>query len=235
MLTAMAPKIIVSYDDTANDRDALALGRLLAGAGGELSLAYVRHFPPSDRADELREQRAADALLARGAIAIGAPEMDRHVVLHASTGEGLWELAEREGADIVVFGSEYRTAAGTVRPGTSASRLLSGSPAAVAIAPAGFRSQLDCDLQRIGVVTEGDDLAPSETALSLATVTGASVVDGGQGALDLLVIGSSEEAPMGRLDLSALTSYAIDTARCPVLAVPRAKPISFSASSLSRA
>ena len=39
----MAPKIIVSYDDTDNDRDALALGRLLAFSGAELSLAYVRH------------------------------------------------------------------------------------------------------------------------------------------------------------------------------------------------
>ena len=39
----MALKIIVSYDDSDNDRDALALGRLLAFSGAELSLAYVRH------------------------------------------------------------------------------------------------------------------------------------------------------------------------------------------------
>ena len=39
----MSLKIIVSYDDTDNDRDALALGRLFASAGAELSLAYVRH------------------------------------------------------------------------------------------------------------------------------------------------------------------------------------------------
>ena len=231
----MAPKIIVSYDDTANDRDALALGRLLAGAGGELALAYVRHFPRSERTDELREQRAADALLARGALAIGAPEIERHVVVHASTGEGLWELAEREGTDVVVFGSEYRTAQGTVRPGTSASRLLAGGPAAVAIAPAGFRSELAYDIERIGVITEGQDLAPSETALSLAGATGASVVDPAPGPLDLLVIGSCEDAAPGRVDLSALTSYTIDTAGCPVLAIPRAKPISFTAPFLSRA
>jgi len=235
MLTVMASKIFVSYDDTANDRDALALGRLLAGAGGELALAYVRHFPRSERADELREQRAADALLARGALAIGAPEVKRHVVVHASTGAGLWELAEREAADIVVFGSEYRTAEGTVRPGTSASRLLSGGPVAVAIAPAGLRSRLEFDVERIGVITEGDDLAPSQTALSLAAATGSSVVDAAQGPLDLLVIGSAEGTAPGRVDLSAVTSHAIDTAGCPVLAVPRATPISFSTASLSRA
>ena len=36
----MALKIIVSYDDTDNDRDALALGRLLAYAGAD----FVRVF-----------------------------------------------------------------------------------------------------------------------------------------------------------------------------------------------
>ena len=30
------PKTIVSYDDTLNDQDALALGRLLSHAGAEL-------------------------------------------------------------------------------------------------------------------------------------------------------------------------------------------------------
>ena len=59
---AMALKIIVSYDDTDNDRDALALGRLLAISGAELSLAYVRHS-----FGESLEQKEAEELLARGA------------------------------------------------------------------------------------------------------------------------------------------------------------------------
>ena len=41
--TRMAPKTIVSYDDTLNDHDALALARVLAKAGATLELAYVRH------------------------------------------------------------------------------------------------------------------------------------------------------------------------------------------------
>ena len=49
----MAPKAIVSYDDTPNDHDALSLGRVLADAGTELTLAYVRHST-RDRQD--REQ-----------------------------------------------------------------------------------------------------------------------------------------------------------------------------------
>ena len=73
----MALKIIVSYDDTDNDRDALALGRLLAFTGGELSLAYVRHS-----FGEALEEKQAEELLARGAASVGAPDMPRHVVVN---------------------------------------------------------------------------------------------------------------------------------------------------------
>ena len=54
----MATKIIVSYDGTENDRDALALGRLLAEAGASLELAYVRHAQEAESGRErLAEQR----------------------------------------------------------------------------------------------------------------------------------------------------------------------------------
>ena len=53
----MAPRIIVSYDDTDNDRDALALGRLLAVSGAELSLAYVRHQSRRPRREASRRSR----------------------------------------------------------------------------------------------------------------------------------------------------------------------------------
>ena len=42
-------KVIVSYDGTANEDDAIALGRILGDAGAEVSLAYVRHTPEADR------------------------------------------------------------------------------------------------------------------------------------------------------------------------------------------
>ena len=47
----MATKIIVSYDGTANEDDAIAYGSLLAGAGAEIHLGYVRHSqePVEDR------------------------------------------------------------------------------------------------------------------------------------------------------------------------------------------
>jgi nucleotide-binding universal stress UspA family protein len=223
----MTPTMIISYDDTANDRDALALGGLLAAAGAYVELAYVRHAPELDRAREVAATRDADALLQRGAEALGVPDAARHVVMHGSTGTGLRTLAEREQAEIVVFGSDYRTPAGSVRPGTSAQRLLSGGPAAVALAPAGFRDGVPDALARVGVLSDGPDLAALETATSLAEQTGAELVDPRTGDLSLLVVGSRPEAELGRVMLSAVTEYVIELSRCPVLVVPRGTAVRF--------
>jgi len=138
----MPVKILISYDDTDNDRDAIALARLLAYPGAELAIAYVRHMqePLPDR--ETQERRRAEEVLEQGAQLLGNPDTPRFIVFHPSTGEGLLELAEREHADVIVFGSDYRTAPGTVLPQASAQRLLHGGSVAVAIAPAKLRDQL---------------------------------------------------------------------------------------------
>ena len=122
----MAIKAIVSYDDTPNDHDALMLGRVLAQAGAELTLAYVRHTTQSERRREELEEHEAEALLERGARALDGLEVERRVIVSGSTPEGLRWLAEQEDADIVVFGSDYRTPAGHVSPQHSSVRLLDG-------------------------------------------------------------------------------------------------------------
>src|SRR3954469_3664493 len=166
----MATRIIVSYDDTDNDRDALAFGRLLAFSGADLSLAYVRH----SQGGALEEKEAED-LLARGAASAGAPDMPRHIVVNPGTSVGLAELAEREGTDVIVFGSEYRTAQGLVKPGISAHKLLLGGPSAIAVAPAGLREHPSVSVNTVGVIDEGDATARA-TADGLAAALGASVV-----------------------------------------------------------
>src|SRR5436305_2516864 len=108
----MATKAIVSYDDTPNDHDALMFARVLGDAGAELILAYVRHTTQTQRDREQLEEHDAEALLARGASTLGDLEVERRVVVSPSTAEGIRWLAEHEPADIVVFGSDYRTAAG---------------------------------------------------------------------------------------------------------------------------
>ena len=58
----MPTKILVSYDGTDNDVDALALGRVFGQAGGELGLAYVRR----DRRSAARDRAAGSRTLADG-------------------------------------------------------------------------------------------------------------------------------------------------------------------------
>jgi nucleotide-binding universal stress UspA family protein len=230
----MTPRIIVSYDDTDNDRDALALGQLLARGGADLSLAYVRHAQQSDSEREALEERGARELLDHGAAILGDPDVARHVIVHASTGDGLRELALREGADLVVFGSDYRTAPGAVAPGSSAQRLLNGGPAAVAIAPAHLHSQLPHEVDEIALVEDGDPAA-GETAGALAASLGAKVVTGDDAEGDLLVVGSTSDGQQGRVTLSASIGYELETATVPVLAVPVGKPVPFAARTLAPA
>jgi nucleotide-binding universal stress UspA family protein len=219
-------KIIVSYDDTDNDRDALALGRVLGELGGEISLAYVRHTQQPDSAREALEEKEAGELLEHGAQALRDEKIERHVIVHASTGAGLWELAEGEKADVIVFGSDYRTAEGAVLPGTSAQRMLTGGPVAVAVAPAGFRNQ-NIEIKTIGVLAEEDgDEAAFNTAKSLADALGATIADRHEGT-DLLVVGSSPASPKGHVNLSARAGYAIETANTPVIAVARGTEVKF--------
>ncbi|MDX6638940.1 MAG: hypothetical protein QOJ01_2451, partial [Solirubrobacterales bacterium] len=177
----MSAKIIISYDGTDNDRDALVLGNALAAGGAELALAYVTHSAPDGD-----EQSRAEEMLRSGALSIDRPDMARHVALNASTPDGLQALAVREGADVVVFGSEYRTAPGSVSAGTSAQRLLNGAPFAVAIAPVRLHASSAFSIGRVGVLAEPGDDAPGETARGIAGALGASVVEPGNGAIDLL-------------------------------------------------
>ena len=85
----MSADLIVSYDGSANDEDALALGGLLAASGAKLALAYVRHAHDWNEARERIAQHDAEHMLEQGALGLERPEVDRHVIFHASTPAGL--------------------------------------------------------------------------------------------------------------------------------------------------
>lgn len=222
----MAPKAIVSYDDTPNDHDALMLARVLADAGIELMLAYVRHTTEDERERERLEEHEAQALLERGARTLGDLDVERRVVLSGSTAEGLSWLAEQEEAEIIVFGSDYRTAAGHVSPQSSAQTLLEGGPAAIAIAPANYRSDRAATFGRIGLLDSPGDDAALETAKEIAASLGARVARD-EPHVDLLVVGSRAEAPDGRVMISSSAQNEIENAGSPVLVVPRGAPVRF--------
>ncbi len=224
----MGPKTIVSYDDTANDRDALMLGRLLAEAGAQLTLAYVRHSTLADRSREQLEEHEAEELLERGASALTDFDVERRVVVSASTAEGLKWLAEQEEAELVVFGSDYRTASGHISPQHSTQSLLEGGPAAIAIAPAGYSTAHVPQIGTVGVLAAPGDDAAIETARELADHFGAHVTRD-ERHLDMLVVGSRSEAPEGRVMVSAQTQNEIENATFPVIVVARGVTLEFGA------
>jgi nucleotide-binding universal stress UspA family protein len=222
----MAPHAIVSYDDTLNDHDALMLGRVLGDAGAELTLAYVRHTTQQERQREELEEHEASALLDRGARWLGDLDVDRRVIVSASTAGGLARLAEQEDADIIVFGSDYRTAAGHVAPQRSTQTLLEGGPTALAIAPANYRSLRSPEIGVIGLLAAPGDDGALDTARHLAERFDARLTRD-ERRLDLLVVGSRIEAPEGRVMISAQAHNEIANATCPVLVVPRGVRIEF--------
>jgi nucleotide-binding universal stress UspA family protein len=213
------PSVVVSYDGTANDRDALALGKLLARAGASVALAYVRHASDSDAS-------RAESLLEAGAAELGG-EVATHVVVSGSTPEGLRTLAVETGADLIVFGSEYRTARGHVDPQRSARRLLEGGPIALGIAPAGFAEADGFTPGAIGAVGEDGDPCVLETAESLAARFEGEVAPEATAAVDLMVVGSKPGTVNGRVRISAAAEYLIELANCPILVLPRGVAVEF--------
>jgi nucleotide-binding universal stress UspA family protein len=217
----MQTHVIVSYDGTDNDHDALALGKLFGDAGSRVSLAYVRHSEEPDAAAEQAAQTQAEELLERGAQWLGHSEVGRHVVLSGSTGDGLRVLAEREQADLVVFGSDWHTAPGHVQPGRSAIRMMEGGPVSIAIAAAGLRDRTDASLRTIALAGGEVDDAARTTAEQLAHRAGTALALPSQDGVDLLIVGSRPGTPAGQVSVTAANEYVVETTTSSVLIIAR--------------
>jgi nucleotide-binding universal stress UspA family protein len=218
---AMPVGVIVSYDGTANDDDALALGQMLAAGAATLSLAYVRHAHEYDPRREEIAQHDAERRLQHGAAWLGDPAISRHVVVDPSTGTGLGKLAAAQAAALIVFGSDYRTPPGRVEPGSSAQQLLQGGSVAVAVAAAGLRANGHGAIRTVAAASSQDDDAPQRTAAALAQALGGRLSSAADPELDLIVVGSAPNATPGRIALSGPTRSMLDSARSSVLVLPR--------------
>jgi nucleotide-binding universal stress UspA family protein len=221
----MSAKAIISYDGTPNDDDAVALGAMLSHAGFELVLAYVRHAREFDPSREEVAQHDAEQRLERGAALLDDQNVTRHVLVGASTRDALAQLASSEGASLVVFGSDYRTAPNHVEPGNTAQHMLEGGSVAVAIAPAGLRTKQNGAIKAITVPIAGphNDVA-RETAGALAEKLGARVVPATE-QVDLIVVGSQPDAPAGHVVVGGEVRTELDNARSSVLVLPAGSPI----------
>ena len=223
------PKIIVAYDGTPHAEDALALARSLGALlGARIDLAYVYRADPSNRppSDVVRgrEQflrREAATLLSRASgFDPGAP-VARHAIAGTTTASALRELADREHAELIVFGSAHDGAAGRVHPGSAARRLLQSAHCAVAIAPDGFRKRALADALFAAVAHDDPERSARRSADALAARAKGTVSEDASEHADLLIVGSSGHASAGRVQTSASADRLIRASRVPVVVLAR--------------
>jgi nucleotide-binding universal stress UspA family protein len=227
MRKPMSTDIIVSYDGTPNDDDALALGKALARSGATIALAYVRHSREFDPRREELADHDAQRRLDSGATWLGEPDVARHVVVSASTGEGLAQLAEAEGASLIVFGSDYRTPPGRAEPGTTAQYLLEGGSVAIAVAQAGLRTGGAAAIKSIAAASSDGDDAAQRTVQTLAQHLGADVISNGAGPADMIVVASQAGGPDRRITLGGSTRSMLNSALGSVIVLPRGTALTF--------
>jgi nucleotide-binding universal stress UspA family protein len=120
-------------------------------------------WPDGSPAHHARDRDEARAVLEAAREEAGI-DGDLWCVESSSVGAGLHELAEDEGADLLVVGSSRRGLLGRVMLGDDTRAALNGAPCAVAPAPAGYAQQPRA-IERVGV---GYNCSPeSEHALGV--------------------------------------------------------------------
>ena len=218
-------KVIISYDGTENDDDALALGKLLADPG-DLALAYIRHSQELDPQREKVAQHDAEQRLRPGRRAARAPgrpparglrRLDRRGAGRARERRRRLDRRVRLGLPHPARArraAQFRaTAAGDRRHRRSLSRPPGCAPSRRSRSPRSLSSRPTATRPRCA-------LPRRSPASACGQVTGLD----GAGA-DLIVVGSQPGAPAGRVALSGAARTALDASRGSVLVVPSGKPL----------
>ena len=200
--------ILIGVDDSARSEDAVAFGRRLAGVtNGRVVVACA--FPYSDvpsraanltyrdalKTDALRTARRMSDLLSN----VPSDRLHTAAVANPSPAHALHDIAEAEGAEIVVLGSTHTGRAGRVMPGSTAERLLHGSPCAIAVVPDGYREHKQPAINHIGVAYNGTVEAKSAV---VAAAKAATALDA-----ELSVIGVLEADLYGSPAMAGGPSY----------------------------
>ena len=158
-------KIIVGVDESPGSSDAIALASSLARIMG--STLMLVNVDPS--------RAVGDALLERMRNSLGDETVEVAAIASASPAHALHDLSREEDAGLVVVGSTHVGRAGRVLPGSTAERLLHGSPCPVAVAPKGYAQRSGHELATIGCGYDASLSAAHalETAHRVAAATGA--------------------------------------------------------------
>jgi nucleotide-binding universal stress UspA family protein len=172
-------KIIVGVDESPGSADAIALASGLAGmTGAELMLVNVypydvhpsralnyeyERYLKEDSRELLQQLRSAHAETAEVV-----------AVAHPSPAHGLHDLAVEVDAGLIVVGSTHTGRPGRVLPGSTAERLLHGSPCPVAVAPKAYAQRTAREPGIVGCGFDGSVAARHalETAHNIAAATG---------------------------------------------------------------
>jgi nucleotide-binding universal stress UspA family protein len=164
----MTRSYIAAHDGTERGADAVALARALARChGAPVRVVHVcAPGPPWPVAEDhpWRVERAHAAEIAEALRLPGDPLP--LTVCAGSAAEGLHDVAEREGAELIVLGSAGPPSRGRATAGETAQRLLHGAPCAVAIAPYGYARRAGDGLGTIAVAV--DDGSEARAALRRA-------------------------------------------------------------------
>jgi nucleotide-binding universal stress UspA family protein len=165
----MYASVIVGVDGKEGGRDAAALAGVLAAPDAFVSLVHVSTTVPianhSYNPDlELADERSLRLLLDRELdLCGGDARLERVPAL--SVAEGLEDIAQRTGADLIIVGASRRHGFARLIRGDDVRSLMHQTPCAVAVAPSGYCEDLTLPA-RIGVAFDGSP--ESEVALAHA-------------------------------------------------------------------
>lgn len=165
----MFKNVLVGVDGRSGGRDAIALASRLLSPGGKLALVHVhsglpisprvalpgQHPGSDEESQELLERERDDA------------EVAADLIVHTSSspGRGLHDLAEKQGADLIVVGSCSRGVLGRAMLGDDTKGSLNGASCAVAVAARGY-AESPLPIATVGI---GYDSSPeSKAALDMA-------------------------------------------------------------------
>ena len=178
MSAASRQSIIVAVDGSARDADALSLGEQIADLLGAPVL--VAHAHPYESVGDLlgddEEERMlrslAERVLDHAAAHLPGTKVTMRLLADRSPARALHRLADGEQAAMIVVGASERGRIGLVRPGSTAERIVQGSPCPVAVAPGGYAAGDAGALECIGCGFDGQPSA--EAALAHASALAAA-------------------------------------------------------------
>jgi nucleotide-binding universal stress UspA family protein len=177
--------VVAGFDGSPSAEDGLVLARACRRVlDTRLVVAAVHPAPApigSGRVDAEwtadRHHHAETALDAARRLLADEHDVEYRIVASSSAAHGLHDLAGELDASVIVVGSSSVADEHRLFAGSTAQRLLAGSPSPVGVAPAGMRHRDVGALSRIGVayIDTPDGHAALDLAVRLATRAGASL------------------------------------------------------------